>query len=247
LDFIFQTAAWKKESTIALGVLSDLHNLGTSLEKLRILHQHQPTRSGRMAATELEYIFLVCRSMLDSLQETVASIWETVTLTDSSLKKKTLPKSFRKMVMSDRKRMTVQEIVKHHQLPLALAELYAERAEFLEWLREYRDALVHSGKSFDLVFVLDDGFGVSTKVRPFSGMTIWSERNTRENDIGSLKAAASFVISNTLATFDQFARLLATTIKFPPPFAAGYGLFVRGSHIGQLHHLTANINETPWY
>ncbi|HEY2826668.1 MAG TPA: hypothetical protein VGJ04_03625 [Pirellulales bacterium] len=249
LDFIHQTAAWEEPSKLSYGILSDLHNLGANLEKIRLIHRHRPpkTRSARLAATELEYIFLVCRSMFDLLQETICNLWGSIDLMDKSLKKKELKRSFAKMVLKDGRPQSSEEIASRFGLPPCFANVYAECGEFLEWLRDYRDRLVHSGTSFDLVFVFDDGFGVSIDKLPFSRMSIWSEKNTRPNNIGSLKSAACHVISNTLKTFDRFTDLLVKNIEWPPPFSPGYGLFVRGHHITELNHVQDGIADSPWY
>jgi hypothetical protein len=47
-----------------------------------------------MAATGVEYILLVCRSIFDLLQELVAKLWKTIKLADSTVKTQQLKKTF---------------------------------------------------------------------------------------------------------------------------------------------------------
>jgi hypothetical protein len=249
LDFVYQIASWQKPSILARGIQSDLNNLGASLEKLELIHQSRSpkSRSARMAATELEYMFMVCRSMLDLLQETISCLWVSIEFADKTFAKKKLSRSFAKMALSDGKRMASSEIADRYGLPANFADTYADSGEFLEWLREYRDRLVHGGNSFELVFVCDQGFGIRTTDPPFSHMPIWSATNTLPNDIGSMKSAACFIITSTMRIFDRFTDLLASNIQWPPAFAPDYKLFVRGNHIGALNRLQDGIDVAPWY
>jgi hypothetical protein len=75
--------------------------------------------------------------------------------------------------------------------------------------------VIHGGRSFDLVFDLDEGFGIKTDALPFSHIPIWSEANTKPHQIGSLKSASCHVIKTTLDAFDQFTDLLIKTVTWP--------------------------------
>jgi hypothetical protein len=52
-----------------------------------------------MAATEVEYILSVCRSVFDLLQELLAKLRSTITLVDPTKRKKALKKTFSDMTL----------------------------------------------------------------------------------------------------------------------------------------------------
>jgi hypothetical protein len=249
LNFTFRRASYEKVIYWSQCILADLHNLGASLAKLRFLFQHVPPQShfARMAATELEYIFMVCRSLLDLLQEVVGELWPRIRFPDIPDKTTHLKTSFAKMVLSENSPMTAEQIAERHKMPLAFGKAYAESGEFLQWFREFRDNVAHRGKSIDVVFVMEDGFGVKTDQVPFSKMPIWSEVNLKPNEIGSLHSAACYIIGKTLMTFDRMAELLIESIRWPAPLAPNYVLYARGHFIHELSKLDQGINELPWY
>jgi len=248
LNFIFQRASYGHAIWWTRCITSDLHNLGTSIAKLRFIFQHRlpSTECARMAATELEYIFMVCRSILDLLQETLNELWPLITFPNISKKKQRLPASFADMVLRNRKPMTVEEIADRHKLPEAIAVVYAESGEFLSWFRAFRDNVTHRGESFELVFVTERGFGIKIDQLPFSKMPIWADADLVSNEIGSLHSAACYVIEKVLATFDRVSQCLLETIRWPPALSPEYVLFVRGHHIHELSHLEEGVSESPW-
>lgn len=249
IDVVVQRCSWRKPLNLVTGIASDVHNLGSSIAKLRLVHgsRAESQSTSRMAATELEYVFGVCRAMHDLLQEFIQFLWSKITLLDKTLRQKNLPGSFARMILKGDERLTAAEIQRTYQLPLPLAEAYEASGEFFVWLRGFRDQVVHSGKSVDIIFEMDNGYGVKTDMKPFSTMDIWNENNTAPNEIGSFLSAISYVIGNTFDTMDRFATYVNEQIKGTEALALGCNIFVRGHHIDELNRLGANIDETPWY
>jgi hypothetical protein len=249
IEFLDQRANYPETHRLARGAYSDVQNLAASLAKLELIFSARADWSGtsRMAATELEYIFLICRSLFDLCQEVILTLWNRIQLLDETLKKRNLPKSYRKMVLHADNRMSIDEIVAKHQIPRQIAEAYHSTSPFFEWLRQYRDYIAHSGKDFDCVFVAENGFAISIDAAPFSGMDIWCESNTLPNNLGSMKSAACHVVLTTLRALETIVLAFQSVIQFPPPVVPEYAIFICGPNISHLARMPNGIQEYPWY
>lgn len=249
IEFLDQRASYPETHKLSQAAYSDVQNLAASLAKLELIfaaHKNWPG-TARMAATELEYIFLNCRSLFDLFQEVIVTLWNHIQLLDESLNKRNLPQSYRRMVLHGDARMSVDEIARKHQIPRQIAEAYYSTSPFFEWLRQYRDYIAHSGLDFDCVFVTDSGFAISIDKAPFSGMEIWSESNTLKNNLGSLKSAACHVIITTLRALETIIRAFQAVIRFPPPVVPDYAIYICGPNIAHLAQMPRAIQEDPWY
>ncbi len=89
LTFLAQHANFAGNLRQFAALEDDVFNLSASLAKLRLIARSESVEHGasRMAATEVEYMLLVCRSMFDLMQELAARLWDTVTLTDSTIRR----------------------------------------------------------------------------------------------------------------------------------------------------------------
>lgn len=249
VEFLNQRANYPETHELSHAAYSDVQNLATSLAKLELMFSARDAWPGvnRMAATELEYIFLTCRSLFDIFQEVIAKLWHRIGSSDPSFTKQNLPESYRRMVLHGGKRMTVDEIVAKHQIPQQIAAAYYATSQFFEWLREYRDYIVHGGKDFECVFVGEEGFAIMCVTPPFSRMNIWCDNNTLPNNLGSLKSVACHVIFTTLQALESVIIELQTVIQFPPPTVPEYALFLCGPNVKHLRNIQDGIRDRPWY
>lgn len=250
LEFLQQRAYWPDIARFADGLYADLHNAAASLSKLRMIFDFSATNSydtGRMVVTEIEYLFLTCRSIFDLLQEIIVALWSRVRLFNQEIKKANLPSTYRKMVVRDEKPMTKEEIAKRFTLPGSIAEIYASSEPFFMWLRSYRDLIAHSGHTPSKVFLTNRGFAISKEDHPFRDMNIWCESNSLPNELGSVLSVAAHVLSTTFATCDAFAGAFSKTIHFPPPVAPKLNIFVCGPHLYNLVALNDLVRDRPWY
>ena len=232
------------------GVFSDLQNLAAILSKLRFLFESAKQISSDpsdMVVTDLEIVFLTCRSTFDLLQEILVRLWENVTLNDTNAKKEHLKKSYADMVTCDLKPRTAESIVERFGLPPTIADIYAKSEPFFAWLRDYRNSIEHSGHTPDYVFMHPKGFAISRNRKPFSDMDIWCDSNTLPNGLGSALSAVAQIVNTTFSTCDAFAAEMSKIIKFPPPIAPNLRVFVRGPHIRNLVSLQGCISKSPWY
>lgn len=249
IEFLQQRAGWPDTACFANALLADFRNLAASLAKLRLLHSQRASVTGvsRMAATEVEYIFIVCRSAFDLFQKAISRVWWRVRLFDESLKQRRLPDSFRKMVMSADVCMSIDQIIAKHGVPEPIAKAYHNSAKFFEWLRDFRDAMTHHGSEVDCVFVGDEGFSIRTKEKPFCSMDIWCPENLLPNDLGSLQSAMRFAVLETLRGLDYITYVLEKVIEFPPPIVPKLTLLVRGPNLAELQNLESRIKDAAWF
>lgn len=250
VELMFQRALWPDIFPLVQAVYSDLNNLGASLAKIDLIFSNINAigfGACRMVATELEYIFTVCRSLFDLLQETIANLWKRAQFTDPSIKKRSLPKSFQKMVYSGDVPVQPAEIARKWSVPPALAGAYFNYHQFFAWLREYRTYIEHGGKSFDLIFPTDHGFAVSIDTAPFSQMDIWCNENVNGAHKGSLRAAAALIVRFTLQALNDFGEYLKRTVTFPDEFAPGHKVFVCGPFINRITTVDELIRSEAWH
>lgn len=250
LEFLQQHAYWPDIAHFVDGLYADLQNAGASLSKLKLIFDYAQGNShdtGRMAVTEIEYMFLTCRSVFDLLQSVIVALWAKVRLFNQDIKKANLPSTYRKMVLRDDKPMSKEEIAQRFSLPESIAGIYAASAQFFLWLRSYRDLIAHKGHTPEKIFVTEKGFAISKEVRPFCDMNIWCDANSMPNSLGSVLSVMGHVLSTTFATCDAFAEAFSSTIQFPSAIAPKHHIFVCGPHLHNLAALNDLIKQRPWY
>jgi len=250
LNFMTQRACWADVMKAIDGIRSDIHNLGASLGKLELFHHASKDKQRevtRFVSTEIEYIFGVCRSMFDLLQEVIATLWQRINLLDETIEKKRLPKLFTCMVTKDKKLITVEAIEAQWRVPAPLASFYHRHGPFFEVLRRYRNDVVHSGRDFKSIFVTERGFAVSADVEPFASFGVWNDEHMLPNRLASLRPVVAHVITETLRACEDFAQSIQRVIQFPPEIAPGFKLFLRGFHNRHLMDMKAVLSNCEWW
>lgn len=231
LDFIAQRASFPELQKPILGLQDDVFNLSASLAKISHLHATQDTVGAglsRMAVTEIEYLFSVCRSVFDLLQEIASTLWETIELHDPSIIKKPLKETFSKMILFQGRASTENELIERFGLPQPLAAYYVRNAEFFMTLREFRDNVIHRGSQVQTIFSSKNGFLIQHSLKPFSDMAIWSEEEKQPNDLVPLFPALCVVVHKTLSVCEDFSSTIEQIIQFPPQIAPNMRFFMRG-------------------
>jgi len=250
LDFMAQRACWIDPLRPIGGLSCDIHNLGASLAKIDLFFEVSKDRSTevtRFVLTELEYIFGVCRSIFDLLQKTIARIWNRVTPVDKSLVKKNLPDSFRGMVMRERVRMSVEEIMERWGIPQQLADYYFRQGPFFESLRSYRDQIAHHGRDLRFLFVTERGFAIRADTEPFASFSVWNDEHMLTNRLASLRPVLAHIITETLRACEEFTDVMQRFVVFPPPIAPGFTLFCRGHHTKELLQIQSILENCLWW
>jgi hypothetical protein len=249
VDLIYKHAYIKPTRSFIAALTSDVFNLGASLRKLDLLRALEDRYAKpRLVTTELEYLLLLCRSMFDLLQEIVSRIWKTVPLQDTSIKKKELPCSFRKVVLYNNVIQSPQEIQERFGLSPALATWYSECAPFFCKLRNARDAIVHQPIQEPLIYVGDEGLsiGVDSSPLPFREMIEWPERILENGRIGPLNYFVSHFINETLTACEKFVPAITQELRFAPVFAPNYAFFMRSPNLASLLGIKRVLAVDPW-
>jgi hypothetical protein len=231
LDFIAQRASFPEIQKPILGMRDDIYNLSASVSKIALIHSSRDAiGSGvsRMVVTEVEYIFSVCRSIFDLLQEIICALWDTVQLTDSSVTKKPLKETFSEAIRFKGEVSTSEGLIKRFGLPPPLADFYVRNSEFFMALRDFRDNIIHRGSQVQTIFSGESGFLIQASLRPFSTMKIWREEEKQPNNLVPLLPALGMVIHNTLSACEDFSSTMEKIIHFPPPIVPNMKFFMRG-------------------
>jgi hypothetical protein len=248
-NLILKRALWKDVSRYTFYILDDVYNLSASIEKIDLFHKiwinNNELIQSRFISTELEFIFITCRSLYDLLQKIAQSISSRVSYPDGS-RPQDLPDSFAKMALKGGKLKSPEQIVSDYGIHEPLVQFYNRQGDFFIWLRSYRDSINHYGAGFAEVFITERGFAVSINQKPFSQLDIWNESNTQGNDLGSVRAVLSYVITNTLLAIEDFARIIGLTIELPYDVAPDHYIFMRGYHVNRLLELGSYLHDHPW-
>ena len=250
LNFIIQRAFWPDVGWAIDAIRNDIHNLGASLGKFQLFYEHSIDHKqvvARYVASELEYIFIVCRSIFDLLQLIIARMWNKIELKDKNIKKNQLPKSFRAMVLYDNELMDTQTIKNKFKIPNQLAEFYARQAPFFDKVKKYRDSIEHRGVNFKTIFITDRGFAVDINKKPFSSFGVWNKTNLLPNDLGSLRPVIAHLMNETFLACEDFSLTIQQIIVFPPDIAPGNKIFIRGHHSIELLKLESILNNCSWW
>jgi hypothetical protein len=250
LDFIAQLGNWPKVSRPLRGLMEDFFNLSASLKKFDILFEYSAKdRSGvaRLVVTELEYLFSLCRSIFDLLQEVIAAQWEIVRLLDPTLKKRQLPLTFSAIILDSERIRTPEELVKRFLIPSQLADFYARTGPYFQILRTFRDKFVHGGNSPDLVFVTERGFAMRASTQPFQSFNIWNNEHRLPNDLCSLRPALAYLVNETLRACEDYASTIQTVVQYPPQICPGFHFFMRGYFNDQLLMNDTVLKQCLWW
>lgn len=232
LDFIAQRASYPAIQKPILGLRDDYFNLSASLAKISHIHETKAalgTGDCRMVITEIEYLFSVCRSMMDLLQEIAAKLWDRINLLETFVSpKKKLKKSFADMVQFEGRPTTLNDLQSRFGLPPVWAVFYLMHVDFFLQVKNYRDNIVHSGSQVQTIFSSDDGYLVSGAMKPFAEMDIWFESEKINNDLVPLMPALGMVVYRTILMCEEFTVMLEKCISFPKPLVPDMKLYMRG-------------------
>jgi len=249
-NFMLKRAYYNDVVIFVRGITEDFQNLGASIDKLNLFYslstKDGPSISTRYISTELEYIFKVCRSLFDLLQEIIYRIWKRLKYHDKSKKTKLLKQSFAKMILHNDNILTPEEIENKFFIPTALANFYYFQAKFFKWLREYRNKIDHAGEGFKLIFFTERGFAVNIDEEPFSELDFWNDKNTLPNKLGSVRSVIAYVILNTINSLEEFTKIISSIVDMPYDISPDYSVFIRSPHISALIESNKYINEQPW-
>jgi len=250
ISLIMKRAYFKDLVHFENGILEDINNLSASITKINLFHEiwrsDNKKVSRRFVTTEMEYIFKVCRSLFDLLQEVIMKIWSRFKYIDPNLTTKKLKPTFSKMVFSNNKLSTAEEMAERFLIPMPLAEFYVRNGVFFSWLRSYRDKISHGGNSIQSLYIMDDGFAISIEAEPFSDLHIWESADLKPNGLGSVRSVVSFAILNTLHALEDFSSVIQSIMQLPPDIAPDHEVYIRGENLEVLLELHNYVEGAAW-
>lgn len=258
IEFMWQRASFNEICPLIRGISEDFHNMGTCIAKLhhffRTQHSLKSVEVIRFATTEIEYLVILCRTVFDLLQESLATIWQknirlTNPLAEKQRRSRKLPDTFSKMVLHNKKDfMTAEDIEKRYGIPAVVANEYFKHAPFFSGLRSIRDDIVHGGSGMGIVFVTEKGFCVQRNVKPFSSFSGWKSADEYGNNLVSILPWLANIIVKTIEACNAIIFSLASVVIFPPDIAPGLRVFVRGPSTEPLAEII-KVHEggSPWW
>ena len=172
-----------------LAGLSTLHNYFILVDHGR---RHNDARTRSVIATTIESSLTIHRSFYDLLNRVVQKTVEV-----SNIKGVKVPDSYRKVLDQGAQGMTEK-----YQFPPAIVNYYLSREKVFRTLRSVRDQVVHHGKSPQLIFRFDDGFGINREMGISASLNeigVWHPESLRENGIGVSVASTPSMNGGRLA------------------------------------------------
>lgn len=257
VEVMWQHMSWSDVCPRISAISSDFHNLGTAIEKLSLYFEHRDAARisvSEFVKTELEYVFILSRSVFDLLQEVVAWIWgHVVQLHDPAMeglrKQNKLPPTFSKMVLANEKIRSSDELQTKYAISPQLAQAYFEIAPFFVGIRRFRDQIVHLGKDPKMLFSTERGFCIPKTAFGFGELPFWKPEHEENQNLRSLLPLLAHVVLGTINSCNALVTSLVADLQLPPPIAPGHRVFVRGPHNQALIWLmdVANGSTAPWW
>ncbi len=245
LHLVGQHVNMKGFERVFLGLRDDFLNLATSFAKLDFIAKNATLDNGmgRIVATEVEYLLLVCRSIFDLLQELIKAFWQRAAISDGLAKKQQLKDTFSDMTLRANVPRTVEDIAERFKIPAFLAEYYARHSPVFAKIREFRDGIVHGGKEMQTIFCDGSDFAISQRLGPFINPNIWRLEELQENSLVPLLPALGMIVHGTLAACEDFAVTISDKILVLEPTMPGLNLYLRGYHNRYLKNILNDANS----
>jgi len=259
ISLMWQRASYPDIAKVVSAISQDFQNMGLSLAKIEhIFDTRGVIKSGNVRgyiSTEVEYLFVLSRSVFDLLYEVIYTLWSNTKLSDSEAERKkksrSLPKSLSKFIFKSGKSRSCQDMMDDFGLPEALTKEIEKHIQFICRLREARDLIVHNGKSLGAIFETEKGFCVDANAKPFSefySRVDISSLKYGDNDLVSLWPWLSHVVLGTVNACNGIVHAFASVILLPPEMAPDHKVFVRdpSSH-SLIRALEVAKGGYPWW
>lgn len=157
IELIVKRALYRGSAHYLKGILEDIYNLAACINKLNVFHKvwvkEKNLINNQFITSEIEYLVKVSRSIYDLLQEIIVSTWSHVKFVTTEIGHKNLTKSLQKMVFIRTMSFSLaSEIAERYALPAVIAEFYCRNGIFFNWLKIFRDKIIHGGNNADYIF-----------------------------------------------------------------------------------------------
>lgn len=231
-----------------VSMIDDLYILAIEIAKIDLYYRLVQRKDlenwevQRFVWSELEYTFIVCRSLFDLLQRVACSIWDRLVFDDKARVHNQLPESFSDMV----KNVENENVELKYGIFPQWKDFYRRHADFFRKLRKYRGDIIHQGKRSELVIVLPDkGFATDAHNKQFKNLGAWKEETFFNKNLAPLRPIIAFVIYKTLEAIEDFANVIKG-LPFPEEIAPGYDVIMIGPYIHRLNQMKEVLAGKAW-
>lgn len=256
IDFMWQRASWRETLRPVSAIADDISNLATSFQKIDAFWKHRALLGsdvgvGEFVRTDLEYVLVVARSVLDHLHEVLRFLWANVALSnpEAQKKKRGLPDKLSKTALSGEGARSANQLRETYGLPPALAAFYEGLAPFLQDVRRMRDGIVHKGRSGGPIYVSDKGFAISPTEPLYHAVEhIWQDAHRLNENVVSLRPLLAHIALNVVYACNAAVAACSASVEFPAELAPGYRVFVRTEHGAALVRAQEVLRgASPWW
>lgn len=235
-EFVWQRASWRPVADHTMAITDDLQNLAASLAKIDFFWERRndiPNGLDLFVKTEVEYVLIVARSVLDHLHGATASLWKRIRLIDDAdrSKQQSLPIKASKMCLSEGRPVEAERLHQKYGLPPPIASFYGEFGNALVRLRGLRDAVVHKGRDIGPIYIADRGFAIDRRGPLYRiAPEIWREGDSEGANLLTLGRLLAYVAMLAIGTCVRAANDIQCCIQFPSAVAPDYRVFFRAAH-----------------
>ncbi len=248
IDFLYRYFTWDEINYFIDGLLNSFENLFIIVNKIDSFLKIRDNKlvKNDFIRTEMEYLFIVCKSIYDTLQKIISIFWNKKVKLLGNIEKRNLPDKYRNVIINNGKKRTLDEMITKYNIPLQLAEYYYKQFDFYEKLRIIRNDIVHHEKTLDYFFVFDEGFAISKDTKLFKEYNIWNEDDKKENNIYSIRPLISYIINNTIKSCDDYCKCILQVVKLPEQMILD-NVYLRTPHIKAFKQMERDLKTTSWW
>lgn len=256
IETVWQHLSYPEITKATTAISDDMRNLATALAKIDFFWSGRDALglgAAEFVRTEIEYVLVVSRSLLDHLHEVLVGVWNNVRLLDEAdqrrKKSRALPKKLSGVCFDKNENVkSADALTQAFALPPTIAEFYARTAVHLQHLRRLRDAVVHHGSSPGPIYLTERGFGVARDGRLAKFVDDWTDVHKFNENIVSLRPILAHLAVRSLLACDEAATSITSCIAVGPPMAPGYRVFTRVEHGEALLRSEAVLHGAdPWW
>lgn len=232
------------------GIENDFHQCAAIMEKYHLIWSQLPqssVRSGLLIASELEYLFLVTRSLYDLVHNVVCEVASLLVVLDGTNRRaaRQMPDSFRAVAMNGDELRSGDEIRAKYGLPAAIANWYVHEAPAFKELRRIRDGIAHHGRTVPTIFELPEGFALDVTSGVWEEFAIWPPNLRVGEKFGSVRALFAAAIGNAFDATTRLVTAIRSSVQLPASVGQDVHSFLRSPFGTRLVELPT-ILAAPW-
>ncbi len=94
--------------------------------------------------------------------------------------------------------------------------------------------------------VSSEGFSLLIDNNHFTNLHFWNDKNTLNNNLGSVKSLIAYIVLNTIQGLEEFAKTINTIMILPNDIAPEYNIYLRSKFNKTLNELHKYADEMAW-